>query len=162
MILLDVYQWGGAIKLVEVNELLESNTASQKYGLVLKDAEAVELIEARNRAIQSHGRVELGIGVVKKIITAFCSSPYINVDDYVSTLNELIELFYYMKNETEDQIADDELIVIMQEFFNHSCRGSLDLLKNRELTLLAAKLRSDNQAREFSQGKEEHDETYRD
>ncbi len=162
MILLDVYQWGGAMKLVEVSELLESNAASQKYGLVLKETEAVELVEARDRAIQSHGRVELGIGVVKKIIVAFCSSPYINADDYVSTLNELIELFYYMKNETEDQIADDELITIMQEFFNHSCRGSLDLLKNRELTLLAAKLRSDNQARELARGEEGFDEIYRD
>jgi len=131
---------GRALKQLNINEILETNRESVKYGLILTAAEAQELIEARNRAVRSHGRVELGIEAVKKIIAAFCTSPYINTDDYALTLYELVEIFYYMKNmksETEDRIGDDELISLMREFFNHSSRGSIELLKNRELALLA-------------------------
>lgn len=143
--LLDIYRsMGGIIKPLTISEILKTNKESRKYGLALSPAEAYELIEARNRSIQNHGRVELGIEAVKKIITAFCNSPFISPEDYALTLNELIEIFYYMKNQTDDKIGDDELISIMQEFFNTSCHGSLELLKNRELALFAQDLRYSN------------------
>ncbi|OPX89385.1 DUF6323 family protein [Pelotomaculum sp. PtaB.Bin117] len=135
---LDLYHsTGKTLKQLNINEILETNKESIKYGLILTAAEAQELIEARNRAVRNHGRVELGIEAVKKIIAAFCTSPYINTDDYALTLYELVEIFYYMKSETEDKIGDDELISLMEEFFNHSSRGSVELLKNRELALFA-------------------------
>jgi len=54
-----------------------------------------------------------------------------------------------MKNETEDSIGDDELISLMQESFNHSCEGSIELLKNRELALFARNMRRDRQKAEY-------------
>ncbi|OPX87690.1 MAG: hypothetical protein A4E53_02402 [Pelotomaculum sp. PtaB.Bin104] len=126
-----------AFKQFSINEILETNKVSIKYGLVLTAAEAQELIEARNRAVRCHGRVELGIEAVKKIIAAFCTSSYINPEDYAFILCELVDIFYHMKNETEDKMADDELISLMKEFFNHSSRGSVELLNNRELALFA-------------------------
>ncbi|MCG9967303.1 DUF6323 family protein [Pelotomaculum terephthalicicum JT] len=139
---LDLYHsTGQALKQLNINEILETNKESIKYGLILTAAEAQELIEARNRAVRSHGRVELGIEAVKKIIATFCTLPYINTDDYALTLYELVEIFYYMKSETEDRIGDDELISLMRDFFNHSSRGSIELLKNRELALFADNLK---------------------
>ena len=151
MNLIDIYDFmGGVLKQLTIVEVLKTNEESQKYGLVLTATEAHELIESRNQAIRNHGRVELGIEVVQKIITSFCSSSYINGEDYAWTLTELVETFYYMKNEMEDRMSDDELISIMQEFFNNSCKGSLDLLRDRELTILARKFRRANQEADYS------------
>jgi hypothetical protein len=158
MNLLDIYRSkGGSLKELGIHEVLKTNCVSCKYGLLLTLSDANEIIEARNQAIKNHGRVELGIDTVKKIITAFCMSSYINPEYYVSTLNELIDTFYYMKNETEDIIPDDELINLMQEFFNNSCRGSVDLLKNRELTLFARNLRSDIDKSDFYEKEDDFD-----
>ncbi len=151
MNLIDIYaSIGGDLEQLTMVEVLRINEESQKYGLVLTAAEANVLIESRNRAIRNHGRVELGIEVVKKIIAAFCSSPFINLDEYAWTLNELVEIFYYMKNETEDSMGDDELISIMQKFFNTSCQGSVELLRDRELAMLANNFRRANQEAAYS------------
>ncbi len=139
---LDIYRSAGlTFSQPTVNEILATNEDSKKYGLLLSPVEAYELIEARNQSIRNLGRVETGIGVVQKIIQSFCSSPYINADDYVWTLIELVETFYYVKNETDDMIGDDELIGIMEEYFNSTCQGSVDLLRYRELTKFAAEFR---------------------
>ncbi|OPY56330.1 MAG: hypothetical protein A4E55_02157 [Pelotomaculum sp. PtaU1.Bin035] len=155
MNLLDLYHKSGTVNIqLEINEILETNKESMKFGLILTAAEAQELIEARNRATRSNGRVELGIEAVKKIIAAFCSSSYINPDDYALTLYELVEIFYYMKNETEDRVGDNELINLMKEFINHSCRGSVELLKNRELAFFADNFKRSHQETGHSQGDE--------
>jgi hypothetical protein len=148
----DIYQsMEGTLEKLTIDELLKTNDESKKYGLVLTAKEASMVIEARNIAIKGYGRIELGIEVINKIIGVFCTSPYINLQDYASTLNELIEIFYYMKNETEDRIGDDELIGIMKEFYDNSSRGSVDLLRNRELPLFATNFKQQlNQKINFS------------
>jgi hypothetical protein len=141
MNLIDICVANRDIQKFALVEILQSNQESQKYGLVLTMANARDIIESRNQSIKNLGRVELGIGIINKIITAFCSSPYIDQDEYAYIICELVETFYYMKNETEDRMGDDELISRMQKFFNTSCQGSLDLLRNRELDLMAINLR---------------------
>jgi hypothetical protein len=128
-------------KPLSIDAVLQTNHESQKYGLMLTPSDALEIVAARNRSILDHNRVELGIEAIKKLISAFCPSPYINQTDYVSTLSELVDIFYYTKNLTEDRITDDELIALMQSLFDNSCRGSLDLLKNREMVMMAKLLR---------------------
>lgn len=156
----DIYRsMGGVIKQLTPGDLLVSNEETRKYGLVITNAEAEEIIEARNRSISSHGRVELGIEVVKKIIVVFSTSAYINRDEYAETISELVDIFYYMKNETEDTIGDDELIDMMQVYYNGSCQGSLDLLKNRELALFAAKFRRMMQEAEYSLQRSKDDDS---
>lgn len=44
------------------------------------------------------------------------------------TINELQEAFYYLKNETEDQLGDDKIIELMKEQFEDFCEGSIELL----------------------------------
>lgn len=55
------------------------------------------------------------------------------MNNYTDTLHELIEIFYYYKNQVLDLVSDDELIKFMGKSFNGSCRGSLELLTDREL-----------------------------
>jgi hypothetical protein len=156
MNLLDIYHsTGGKLEYLNINEILQTNHESQKYGLLLTYREAQELVRARDRAIRGHGRVDLGVEVVKKLIAAFSKSSYINNADFASTLNDLVEIFYYMKNETEDKMGDDDLIALMNEFFDNSSRGSLELLKNRDLTLFAQNFRKANQANDLYRQEEQ-------
>lgn len=151
---LDLYHLIPETSQLAIRAILDTNRRSQNFGLVLTNAEACDLVEAGKRALRSHGRVELGTEVIAKIIFAFCSSPHINAWDYALILNELVDLFYYMKNETEDRIGDDDLIKIMKEFFNDSSRGSIELLKNRELAIFARNFRRYNQAADYCQKEE--------
>ncbi len=140
MNLLDIQRSLG--KELNISEILQTNLESQKYGLIITASEAQDIIEARNQAIQSHGRIELGTGVIKKIITLFCGSPYMRGNEYIQNINELIDIFYYFKTETQDLIGDDELLTIMKEFYDSSCQGSLELLRSRELVLFVRDFRS--------------------
>ena len=113
-----------------VRNLLECNEKTKDYGLKLTLEEAKSIIDTRNNALLSHGRVDLGIDAAMGIIETFYTSSYINAENYVSTINEVQEIFYYMKNETEDLIADDKLIQIIKSHFENTCGGSIELLKS--------------------------------
>lgn len=123
-----------------VNNIVKCNDFTFNYGLVLTQAEAIELVETRTCSLKKNGRVEFGGGVIDKIIMEFCDSPYISMHNYAESLHELIEIFYYYKNETLDLISDDDLIKFMHKSFDGVCQGSLELLSGRELSKMAQNL----------------------
>lgn len=125
----------------DADKLLLYNDESIKHGLVLTKEQAVRLLETKDEELRYNGRLEFGEGVIGKLITAFCDSPYMNRQNYSQALERLVEIFYYYKNETDGQLSDDELIDYMKTFFNGSCEGSLELLESRELDSLARALR---------------------
>jgi hypothetical protein len=131
----------GLIQKQAVGEVLKCNEYSERFGLVLTQAQAIELVETRSTSLRDNGRIEFGGGVIDKIIKEFCDSPYIYMQNYAQTLHELIETFYYFKNETLDLISDDDLIKFMKSAFDGVCQGSIDLLSGRELYRLAKNLR---------------------
>jgi hypothetical protein len=112
-------------------EILELNEKTKEFGLILTPDEIKNMMVARNKVLRDYGRVELGIEVTKELIEVFCTSLYIHDDNYVSTLNELHEIFYYLRNETEDKIGDFKLVQIMKEIFDGECGGSVELLKSK-------------------------------
>ncbi|MBF4691825.1 DUF6323 family protein [Fusibacter ferrireducens] len=116
-----------------LDEILELNDLSGLFGLKLTPQDALALIESRNQALISHGRIEIGSATIGKIIEAFLDSPYIQQANYVATLDELIETFYYMKNEMFEVISDDDLIELMVKYFNGKSGGSIELLRDRDL-----------------------------
>ena len=120
-----------------VSEIITCNDFTSKYCLKLSLAEAKELVETRKEALSDNGRIEFGGGIINKIIIEFCDSPYISQCNYTEVLNELVELFYFYKNEVLDTLSDDELIKHMKRFFDGPCQGSLELLKDKELQLLS-------------------------
>lgn len=124
-----------------VNEILDCNNISSLFGLALTEQQAKELVETKTTSLKSNGRIEFGGGIVSKIIQEFCDSPFINKQEYSKILNELTEIFYIYKNETLDQISDEDLIHFMKVAYNGVCKGSLDLLSGRELYNLARSIR---------------------
>jgi hypothetical protein len=139
----------------QINNILELNKETIAYGLKLNKKEIMQIIEMRNRILKGYGRIELGTTVIDKLIKSFYNSPYIEQDMYMETLIEIQEIFYYMKNETEDKISDDELIDIIKDFFENHCKGSIELLQGREIESFARNQRIEYQKYDFYLGKDE-------
>ncbi len=124
-----------------VKEIVSCNQITSRFGLVLSEKAAVALANTRKEVLEKVGRIEFAGGVINKIIMEFCDSPYLSQFNYEESLHELIETFYYFKNETLDEIDDDELIAFMKKSFDKTCQGSIDLLQTRDLENLARKVR---------------------
>ena len=136
----------------QVNEIIRLNEETVKYGLTLSKHEIMQIIDVRNDLLRGYGRIELGTEVINKLIKSFYNSSYIQQDMYMSTLMELQEVFYYMKNETEDNLSDDEIIEILREFFEDYCKGSIELLQGREIENFAKNQRIKYQESDFLKG----------
>jgi len=132
---------GSLLQKQAVLEIMQCNEITEQYALTLTEQQAIELVKTRSYSLKSTGRIEFAGGVIDKIIKEFCSSPYISQNNYAETLHELIETFYYYKNETLDLMSDNDLIKFMKKYFDGKCQGSLDLLKYRELEKMARKIR---------------------
>lgn len=132
---------GAAMQKYTINEILKCNDYTLNYGLTLTEPQALELAETRTYALKASGRIELGGGIIDKIIEQFCDSPYITMYNYTDTIHELVELFYYYKNESLDLVNDYDLIKFMKQAFDGACQGSLELLASKALDTMAHNVR---------------------
>ena len=119
----------------ELATLRACNDLSARYGLSLSDAQIGRLMEKRRASLTETGRVEFGEGMLQKLVFAFCDSPYMQQDEYETTLWELLEAFYYFKNEALDLVSDDELIEFMRADFDRH-EGSVEYLLGTSLEAL--------------------------
>ncbi len=115
------------------HELTAANALTERYGLILSAAQIGRIVEKRFSALRDAGRVEFGRGVVRDLIEAFCDSPYVNREDYEEIVSELIDSFYYFRNESDGMIPDEDLIACMRTHFDSVCQGSLDYLNGTTL-----------------------------
>ena len=122
-------------------EIKKCNEITMKYGVTLSDTQIENLINKRFESLKNTGRIEFGDGILKELIEAFCDSPYIIQENYEETLEELQDTFYFFKGEAMDQIADDELIEFMKEYFNGECQGSIEYLSGTNLEELCRNTR---------------------
>ena len=111
-----------------IAELQDCNYVTSRYGLTLTQTQINNLVEQRFEVLKSTGRIEFGQGILKKLAEAFCDSVYITQENYEEILASLQELFYYFKNESLDELSDDELIDYMRRAFDGPCQGSIDYL----------------------------------
>ncbi|NMS90340.1 hypothetical protein HGQ85_10380 [Clostridioides difficile] len=113
------------LKEIEKNELLDTNKESKEYGLVLSEVDVKDIITSRNYTLKGYGRIELDIKVTKQLIENIYKSQFTNMDDYLEAINDMQEIFYYLKNETNDKISDDEIIEMLDELYE-KFSGNLD------------------------------------
>ena len=118
------------LQITQENEILDLNKKSQVYGLTLNKEDVKEIINSRDNTLKNYGRIELDIGITKMIIENLYKSQYTDKDDYVYAINDLHEVFYYLKNETLDQISDIEIIDIIDEVYNN-CSGRIDIVQEK-------------------------------
>ncbi len=124
-----------------IDTLKACNQMTARFGLTLSDVQISNLIAHRFIALKKTNRIEFGEGVLKKLIEAFCDSPYIEQEHYEITLIELQDIFYYFKGETMERLSDDELIAAMKTVYNGKAGGSLDYVAGTSLEVLSRALR---------------------
>ncbi len=109
-------------------DIKSCNEITKKYGLILNDYQVIELSQGRQRALKDTSRIEFDGGIIKKLILAFCDSPYLTQENYVETMYDLQEAFYFFKNESYDTISDDEIIEHMRTYFDGYAQGSTEYI----------------------------------
>lgn len=118
-------------------EVQKCNEKTLEYGLKLSAEDINIILHTRKESLIKTGRIELGGELIQNIILTFCDSPYISQYNYIETIDDILETFYYYKNETMDEIGDEDLINLMKNYFDNKCQGSLDLLKYKYLDNIA-------------------------
>lgn len=133
------------MEIVSVTNQLESlrktNQYTEQFGLALSAADAQLLVQEKINSLKEQQRVEFGEGIMPKIIYEFCDSGYIHQDNYTDTLIRLQNIFYLYKNETQDEMTDDELLHFMKEQYETVCFGDLDYLEGTCLDAFARVIR---------------------
>jgi len=112
-----------------LQKVLDCTQYTEKFGLRLSQEDASLLLEGRKNNLKEQERIEFGESILPKLIFTFCDSPYIHQDNYVETIGALQEIFYLYKNESLDELTDDELLAYMKEHFDGDCQGSLEFLE---------------------------------
>lgn len=126
----------------ELESILEINKYTYTFGLTLTEKEAMELYEHRNSCLKEQKRVEFEGGILELLIKEFCDSSYIFQDNYVEIIEALQEIFYLCKNESLDELSDEEIISFMRRHFEEECQGDLDYLEQLCLEELCRSVRS--------------------
>lgn len=139
-----------------IQRVVACNDKTREFGLMLSEDEAKELMVCRNDTLQESRRVEFGGGILPKIITAFCDSQFISQDNYMETLVGLQEIFYMYKNESQDQLADDELLSFMRIQFEEVCFGDLEYLSGTCLERFCRALRSGYESKSHFRCRDEY------
>ena len=116
-----------------IMNIKKCNELTIKFGVSLSDEVIDRLINKRFEALKNTGRIEFDEGILKKLIEAFCDSPYIMQNNYEETLEELQDIFYFFKGEAMEQISDGELIEFMKRDFDGKCQGSIEYLSGTSL-----------------------------
>ena len=136
----------------QLAKLVETNSATQQFGLVLSEQDAKIILEERKYSLAEEKRIEIKEGIAKKIILEFCDSEYIDQNNYVDTIIRLQQIFYLYKNEMQDEITDDELLHLMKEQYELICFGDLEYLEGTGLSNFAQAIRAGYDGYKGSEG----------
>lgn len=136
-----------------IKNILSLNNKTEKYNLSLSEEQAKELLETRSLMLKETEHIDFGGStVIENIIKAFCDSPYLDKRNYETTLHGFVELFYTIKDETYDRIADKDVISFMKNCFNGICGGSFDSLEGDCVPQLIRHINSGKKYRSFRIG----------
>jgi hypothetical protein len=132
------------MQLTKVAGELEScNRQIERYGLSLTNQDIQALVAGRLESLELSDRVEFGGGVVREIVLAFAGSPFVSQENFLPTVLEIQELFYDFKNESLEQIPDDDLIAKMRSLFDDPSGGDLGYLEEALFEGLARHVREE-------------------
>lgn len=114
-----------------ITEILKLNEHLKKRNLFLKEWDARDIIETRNITLKAQGRLELDMDILKDIVRELAYSPYINQHNLIESINDIYEIFHYIKNHTSDFLGDEEIFKAVIFLFNKVYNGSTELMKGK-------------------------------
>lgn len=128
----------------QIQKVMQTNQYTERFGLVLSEEEANLLVQERSSSLRQEQRIEFGEGILPKLIFQFCDSPYLSQDNYMESIIRLQEIFYLYKNESLDDLSDDELLDYMKEKFDGVCQGDFEYLEGTVLEAFARNVRAES------------------
>jgi Family of unknown function (DUF6323) len=135
-----------------VHELESCNPKIERYGLSLSPTDIQALVVGRVEALAETERVEFGSGVTKELVLAFAGSPHVSQETFAEHILELQDLFYEFKNESLEQVPDDELIAKMRSLFDDVAKGDLEYFAEALFDGLARHIRDEAAAGKIETG----------
>lgn len=120
-----------ALKSRRIQELTALNKELKEFNLVITAADAEEILDARSRALKNQGRIELDTSVTQSLLKRLSQSSYIIQENYIKYINDLYEVFHFIKNSTSDFISDDDIMDAIMIYFEKVCGGSTELLMGK-------------------------------
>lgn len=115
--------------------------AVEKHSIRISQNELSALENAHTRFLSAHGRVEFGKSALPTLAKAFASSPYFDEKNCTALLTELMDIFYYFRNECDGLISDEELISFMRREFDLSAAGDIGYLAGTAMERLCSRLK---------------------
>ena len=103
--------------------------------IIITEETALSLIEHKNDILKQTGRIELSFSALNLIVKTFINSAYIDQYSFKETIYVITEIFYTLKNDTNDMVNDKTLIKLLFDLFENSCKGEIELM-HREVAEL--------------------------
>lgn len=126
----------------QMEVLKRTNDYTCQFRLYLTDSDVKELMVRGKESLIEQQRIEFGPGILEQLIFAFCDSDFIDQAHYAETMARLQDIFYLYKNESLDEMTDEELIHLMREAYDGECKGSLEYLEETYLERFARDIRA--------------------
>ena len=127
-----------------IDNLMDLNAKAGNYGLTVTENAAREIAGYRQAALIENERVELNSGAITRLTSAFLQTRYLTQEDFAATMGEIINIFYYIKTETENSVSDDDLINEMLTVFTETCFGSIEVMQSKGLEKILRKYKFDD------------------
>lgn len=127
------------------------NGRSVDYGLVLTVKQINVLCDSLKKALIESDRIELGSGVLPILAEELCSSALITQENYASVLEEMIHIFFKVKTAVCDKVSDRDLVRILKDFFENKSFGSIELMRDRDIDIIARYIETENLQMEASE-----------
>lgn len=136
----------------ELAKIMESNSYTQQFGITLTQEDAKMLVVSKNESLKQYQRVELGESILNKLIFTFCDSQYMDNNNFTEAMMELQDVFYLYRNESDDQLTDDELLNFMKEQFETICMGDISYLAETCLERFSRAIRAGYEGYQATEG----------
>lgn len=116
--------------------LIELNSETSEYGLVLTVKQVNKLADCVQKALRESDRVEIGAGIMPILAAEFCTSVFVTRENYASVLEELIYVFFQVKTAVCDRISDRDLVRLLKDYYENKAFGSVEIMRERDIDRL--------------------------
>ena len=108
------------------------NDEIAEHGIVLSAEDCKDIAEFRHEALMESDRIEAGLGIAGRIVREFADSGYVDKTNFRQVVEDLIECFYTLKNETEEKATDDQVMEFLHYLFEVAVGGDTARLYEAE------------------------------
>lgn len=138
---------------VIANELFALNEKIEEHGMVLSREDCKDIAEFRADALMESDRIEVGLGAAGRIVKEFADSGYVDKYNFRQVVEDLLECFYTLKNETEEKASDDLVMEFLHYLFENVLGGDTSKIYDaQELDDFVSSVRGDKRFKEADDG----------